>query len=303
MENQDINIIHRFLNKEIDLDNLKKQLSEEEFEYWKSTLGLINNLPRAPFDKNKAFDLLLEKRNLKQKKPWKFKIAIAASVLFFCSLFYFNYQFSNTELVTVAYQNSLKENTVILPDSSKVWLNRGAKISYSKNEWNTNRKIELEGEAYFQVKKGKKFSVTSRLGLVSVLGTTFSVSTHDEIFSVVCYSGKVAVKHANNQIILDAKKSFSSETNQISEIKNNFPLFIGKWIMFEKTPLAEVIKSIEKNKKVIIEFNINQSFVFSGGYSSTMEIEEILAIICHSFDIQYKAININHYEIYNISKP
>lgn len=303
MENQDINIIHRFLNKEIDLDNLKEKLSEKEFEYWESTLDLINNLPRASFDKNKMFDLLLEKRNLKQKKPWKYKIAIAASVLFFCSLFYFNYQFSNSELVTVAYQNSLKENTVILPDSSKVWLNRGAKISYSKNEWNTNRKIELEGEAYFQVKKGKKFSVTSRLGLVSVLGTTFSVSTHDDIFLVVCYSGKVAVKHANNQIILDAKKSFSSETNQISEIKNNFPLFIGKWIMFEKTPLAEVIKSIEKNKKVIIEFNINQLFVFSGGYSSTMEIEEILAIICHSFDIQYKAINTNHYEIYNVSKP
>jgi hypothetical protein len=120
---------------------------------------------------------------------------------------------------------------------------------------------------------------------------------------VVCYSGKVAVKHADNQIILDAKNSFSSQTNQISEIKNNFPLFIGKWVMFEKTPLAEVIKNIEKNKKVIIQFNINQSFVFSGGYSSTMEIEEILALICHSLDIQYKTINPNHYEIYNISKP
>jgi hypothetical protein len=35
--------------------------------------------------------------------------------------------------------------------------------------------------------------------------------------------------------------------------------------MFEKTPLAEVIKNIEKNKKVIIEFNINHMIVLRDG--------------------------------------
>ena len=42
-----------------------------------------------------------------------------------------------------------------LPDHSEVVLNADSEITYKKSNWDTNRKLELQGEAYFKVAKGK----------------------------------------------------------------------------------------------------------------------------------------------------
>jgi len=50
---------------------------------------------------------------------------------------------------------------------------------------------KLFGKAYFDVDKGKTFTVKTDLGTVQVLGTRFDVESRDSIFKVVCYEGSV----------------------------------------------------------------------------------------------------------------
>lgn len=72
--------------------------------------------------------------------------------------------------------------TVELPDGSTVELNSGSEIKYNRLFDITNRDIQLNGEAYFSVKKGDShFIVSAHNTKVEVLGTKFNVrSWNDE---------------------------------------------------------------------------------------------------------------------------
>ena len=70
---------------------------------------------------------------------------------------------------------------VTLPDGSLVELNAGSRLTYS----NTSRKVELQGEAFFQVQKDEvQFVVSTGISKVVVLGTAFNVRSHDDRVTV-----------------------------------------------------------------------------------------------------------------------
>ena len=67
--------------------------------------------------------------------------------------------------------------TVDLPDGSRVYLNKGAEISYSL-AFKNQRAVELKGEAFFEVMSDPQnpFTVRSAGMIVTVLGTSFNSS-------------------------------------------------------------------------------------------------------------------------------
>ncbi|MCX2454226.1 FecR domain-containing protein [Pedobacter sp. PLR] len=75
---------------------------------------------------------------------------------------------------------------VVLPDGSRVWLNAASSLRYATSLASLKeRKVELSGEAYFEVSKaegqsGKPFIVKSRNQEVEVLGTHFNVCSYDQ---------------------------------------------------------------------------------------------------------------------------
>ncbi len=75
-----------------------------------------------------------------------------------------------------------KTGALLLTDGTKVWLNTGSKLTYDVNFIGGVRKVELEGEAYFEVAKNKDkpFLVFSNDQKVRVLGTHFNVKAYGE---------------------------------------------------------------------------------------------------------------------------
>ncbi len=73
------------------------------------------------------------------------------------------------------------KSMLILPDSSKIWLNAGSKFRYNRNFDVSSREVYLEGEAFFDVQKRKHPMVvhTSHLD-IEVLGTTFNVKSYPD---------------------------------------------------------------------------------------------------------------------------
>ncbi len=97
----------------------------------------------------------------------------------------------------VIYTENAQQLALDLPDGSKVNVNAATELTYQPKNWKKERRVHLEGEAFFQVEKGEPFVVETPLGKVQVLGTSFNVKAREGYFEVDCFTGKVRVTNQN----------------------------------------------------------------------------------------------------------
>ncbi|MGD9557172.1 MAG: FecR family protein [Mangrovibacterium sp.] len=94
---------------------------------------------------------------------------------------------------------------VWLPDSSRVNLKARSEITYS---YFGKRELKLKGEAFFQVKPGKKFRVKFPGGNLTVLGTSFNILAYsDSSGRIDCFSGTVGIRIHGKETTLKANQS------------------------------------------------------------------------------------------------
>lgn len=99
-----------------------------------------------------------------------------------------------------------KRMTLLLSDSTKLWVNSGSKVIYPTIFRGSTREIFVEGEVYLEVKKNaeKPFIVATENFDIKVLGTSFNISAYKGstlMPSVVLVEGKVNVKHTSGEDI------------------------------------------------------------------------------------------------------
>lgn len=116
--------------------------------------------------------------------------------------------------VSVLYGSKSK---ITLPDGSTVNLNSGSVLRYPAQFDNENRKVSIEGEAYFDVKKDPNhpFLVRTNGVTVRVLGTKFNVKSYPDEKNVetTLVTGKVEL-YANDQEINDKNRLMILTPNQ-----------------------------------------------------------------------------------------
>lgn len=132
--------------------------------------------------------------------------SIAAALLVASSLYIF---FQNSKEPTTLRTGNATITAHTFADKSEVYLNADTDVSYNDNNWNKSRKINLDGEAYFEVNKGNDFIVSTNQGSVRVLGTKFNVKQRANTLHVSCYEGSVAVSSNNTEKILVAGQGIS----------------------------------------------------------------------------------------------
>ena len=97
--------------------------------------------------------------------------------------------------MTVVETGPCDRTKVALPDGSTVWLNSCSRLSYKGDFNRSERRIELSGEAYFDVKSNpaRMFIVDMGQEKVTVKGTKFNVSAYQKTsaMSVALVEGKV----------------------------------------------------------------------------------------------------------------
>ena len=136
-------------------------------------------------DSEKAFSTIREKIAPAEKKIRHFTyFQRVAAVLFLplvaLSLYLWLQKQEQGSFATSYATNPGMIAQITLPDSSTVWLNADSKLEVSAN-FAHNRKVKLDGEAYFDVKKDKAhtFQVQTPQGThVEVLGTRFNVDAY-----------------------------------------------------------------------------------------------------------------------------
>lgn len=164
----------------------------------------------------KIFDagiLLVDKKELSQKEnaPLLYKlinytVKIAAVVLLVVvSVTIYKYQelVKKSEVLQTILVPAGQRINIILPDSTFVCLNSNTKFSYPSVFATNNRKVKLDGEAYFEVSanKNKPFYVHTSKGEIKVLGTHFNLEAYSnaDVFKTSLFEGKVRVRVKGNK--------------------------------------------------------------------------------------------------------
>jgi len=178
---------------------------------------------------------------------------------------------------------------ITLPDNSVVTLNESSQLEFYDN-WNKERSVNLKGEAYFKVAKGKRFDVKTATGMVSVLGTQFNVIARDSIFSVICYEGLVQVNYNKKITKLAAGKAYriingKPEAFDVAVIQ---PEWLSNMKVFKEASIGDVFASIEShyNVKIVAE-DIDNSILFTGAFELN-NLDNALKATTKSLNLTYE---------------
>jgi transmembrane sensor len=263
--------------------NKKTPLSFDDFNY------------KAPSSKSteEAWDILenrlIESEYSSKNYFIKTALSIAASIVLVVTVYFFSENAGNkNQLVTHAtVKSEIKE--IALPDGSVAILNAVSSIAFNLKNWEQNKVVLLDGEAYFKVKKGNRFSVETNLGKVEVLGTVFDVYCRNDNFNVSCTEGAVKVSANNKNIILKpgdfAKKTATSELAKIKKI-NAFACWTENKFCFEEESLHNILDELSRRFNLTIDYSNTENKVFSGSFNAN-SIEEALQFICEPLELQY----------------
>ncbi|OXA85993.1 FecR family protein [Flavobacterium hercynium] len=188
-----------------------------------------------------------------------------------------------------------KQTSFTLPDNSEVVLNSGSEIGYKNWNWDNNRHLDLQGEAYFRVAKGKRFEVQTKLGKVAVLGTQFNVKTRKNRFDVVCYEGRVQVNYANKQIVLTHGQGVSFENGkQLKlDVAVSKPEWIDHNISFYKENIRTILDEVERQYNITIELNAKDTTSLFTGKLPAQNLDTALQIISTTYDLKVEKVSKN----------
>lgn len=152
---------------------------------------------------------------------------------------------------------------VTLSDGTKVWLNAASSIVYPTNFTADERKVELTGEAYFEVahNENQPFIVATKNQKIKVLGTTFNVNAYNDDSKTVTtlLTGSVQLSKNNNGLLGKLAPGQQAVLNEGSlHIEEVDATVFSAWkdgqFRFKASSLADVLKQIERWYDVDVDY-------------------------------------------------
>lgn len=281
--------------KWLDLSVENKKLYIDLREIWLST-GIQENADQYNLDKAiHQFRDHIGKAKTKQKREIRliqfvrnyaavFILALALPL----SYYYGTRNIAEQSMTTICCALGDK-STIILPDSSKVWLNSGSRLSFNSDFKNCGRNVILEGEAFFSVSKEKEhpFRVMASGIEIKVLGTQFNVKAYNDERSVstTLVEGSLQITSQGESLLIkpDQKIVFNKETRKMSlnELTDTSPEIDWKKgrLIFRNESLEELGPKLERWFDVDIVFADEQ--VKRRKFTGVLERESILEVISY----------------------
>lgn len=251
-------------------------------EIWESTFASLPKPVVAP--KTRRFSMSFAYSSV---------AAVAAIVL----LLSFSYFYEKTVVSPIASHLQVE-----LPDGSTVLMNAETSVSYKPLWWYMQREVNLDGEAFFKVKKGERFAVKSHAATTSVLGTTFNIYARKDGYEATCLTGKVKVEPtASSEVVVltPQQKAVVADghINQQTVAAEQSVAWSRSEFCFTSVELSKVFAEISRQYGVQIDCQANFEERYTGNFSRKMPIDKVLSLVCLPFGINFTAINQDQYQI------
>lgn len=188
---------------------------------------------------------------------------------------------------------------VNLPDGSIVWLNSASSMRYPVRFTGGERKVEITGEAYFEVSHdaSKPFRVVSEKQTVEVLGTSFNVMAYgDEVStSTTLIKGSVRVIGGDKSQVIKPGQQTSVNKGNISVKEVDVDEAIAwknGYFMFKSEDIGSIMRKISRWYNVKIEYQgIDMENVFGGKISRSRKVSEVLKLLESTGSVHFKLIS------------
>ncbi|WP_294818916.1 FecR domain-containing protein [uncultured Flavobacterium sp.] len=266
----------RWLNDEMDASELQAFEASPGFATYQKIRDYSAELTAPGADMDRLYQSISRNRQQETKirrlNPWLPRIA-AILVLALGATYFLYTSKTTTEMAGLG-----ERATFLLPDNSEVVLNAGSEAEYRSWNWAGNRKVELNGEAYFKVAKGEKFDVVTNMGTVTVVGTQFNVKARGDRFDVTCFEGKVKVADSDESILLTPGKSVTFIKGRMTQTPNEENAQPG-WITYETTftneSVVNVIDEIGRQYNLQMELRSKLPENTKGGFTGTIPMNNL----------------------------
>jgi transmembrane sensor len=193
--------------------------------------------------------------------------------------------------------------TLILSDGTKVFMNAASAIKYPTSFSGNERKVELKGEAYFEVAHNKKmpFRVETPSHQIEVLGTHFNVNAYDDepAAKTTLLEGSVKInKVADGKVIneIDYKILKPGEQATVKadiQVANADVDEAVAWkngvFMFNDEKIESIMRKISRWYNVDVDYQGKiTSEGFGGTVSRSKDISAILKVLEETGGVHFK---------------
>ena len=277
---------------------------KDQYEVWSLTDFAMPELDEADVEAaldavNARIDAIEEIETKVVQMPWlrrNYKYVSGVAAAFLIALFVgFLVRNSFNSTVTYAF-NGQNESSYILPDNTSVNFNSEGSLSYTKHFGESDRSIDFEGVAYFDVTKDESLPFVLHCNNmdVEVLGTSFLLNAdkNAERYSVDLYTGKVKMtafdKRGNILSVVEINPGergvWDATANELkamsySQVKED-ELLTEHVLVFNNEKLSKIVEALEYIYKVEIDLGDScASKKLTARFSDDESIDEVLETI------------------------
>ena len=325
-ENKHIDeLIANYLTEGLDknaLDELKTWIaaSAENQQYFirqrEIWFSAVSREAASVYDKDKAFENFrnrvesqkeiqsTSRRGFSLSALWRYAAVVAIIIAVGCISYWQGEVNVKDTFADISVEAPLGSKTKLyLPDGTLVWLNAGSRMTYSQGFGVDNRKVELEGEGYFEVKRNEKipFFVKTKDLQLQVLGTKFNFRDYPEDHEVVVslLEGKVGLnnllREEKEAVLSPDERAVLNKANGFLTVESVTASNASQWtdgyLFFDEELLSDIAKELERsyNVKIHIANDSLKTFRFYGNFvRREQNIQEVLEALSSTEKMQYK---------------
>lgn len=185
---------------------------------------------------------------------------------------------------------------VVLPDGSKVWLNASSSMKYPTSFAGRERKVEVTGEAYFEIVKvaGKSFIVTCKDLQTEVLGTAFNINAYDDEAStrVTLLEGSVKVVSGTASIIMkpgQQAKALGSELIELvpePDTEEAVSWKDGKFY-FKNASIEDIMRQVARWYDVKVEYEAKPRDHFNAVIARDVPVSRLFELLQKTGEVNF----------------
>lgn len=302
--------ILKYLNNElseIEANEFEKYLegSEKEKKYFEDIKLIYQSTKKIELpDFNQKTAYKKAKENMRLNKSFISTISLSilkiAAVLIFGliigMLVMKNLPEKKSQFVEIHVKQGERVN-ISLPDGNKIYINSNTTLKYPANFSGKDRKIFLEGEAFFEIKsdEANPILVCIRDNIIYGNNSSFNIKNYseDDNVEIIVEQGWLSVMNDKLE-----NKTYVLEAGYKGIINKFLPLFIEKnanynslaWktgkLEFENTPLKIVANDLSNCYKVAVQINDNIKYCEFSSVYENKNLDEILNDLIKIYDFK-----------------
>lgn len=182
------------------------------------------------------------------------------------------------------------EFTLMLSDGTRVWLNAESRLRFPEEFVGTQRKVFLEGEAYFDVSHDaeKRFIVQTKEAEVRVYGTEFNVSAYEDEASTVAtlVKGSISMKvrGVDERIRLKPGEQACLTGGELTKHEvdtENYTAWMKGRLIFNSVRLEDMLRRLARwyNVEIVFSEEALKDVTFTGEVKKYEDFTDILDVI------------------------